>query len=265
MHSCWWKASKSHCLIKNLWICNSFFWPLCSWGLSPWLCGSCKLTTSPTNHLPNYNQYLNSSTKNPIVDVGLTMKRVTLLIQNLLCVTFQPSQLINWNPTLNIWQKLPSTVIMPQEVWEDQLLLLSLKLEVSDGGEKRIFYWTITSIYFSFSEGCYHENESHPIGSFFVGCGQFFFLLWFWPLHWKFLFLEFSCICHDDGNVECSDRCIAPLQPSGKAKDDPLCVEQFAEDDKCCVHVTCAGNIFHLKVGIHFIMNMTILRWYWWR
>ena len=29
---------------------------------------------------------------------------------------------------------------------------------------------------------------------------------------------------------------------AGSWGDDPLCVEQFVDDDKCCVIVTCAGN-----------------------
>ena len=42
----------------------------------------------------------------------------------------------------------------------------------------------------------------------------------------QFLFLESSCECSNDGTVDCSDRCVAPLQPSGRASGDPLCIEQ---------------------------------------
>ncbi len=58
---------------------------------------------------------------------------------------------------------------------------------------------------------------------------------------------ESACECNDDGTVECSDRCVAPLQPSGRASDDPLCVEQV----RFCVKtkVSFCGKSFSVFVA----------------
>lgn len=78
-------------------------------------------------------------------------------------------------------------------------------------------------IEFKTDRGCLHLNASHPVGHFFVGCDS-------------------SCECSADGAVECGPRCALPFHRAGSWGDDPLCVEQFVDDDKCCVIVTCAGN-----------------------
>lgn len=71
--------------------------------------------------------------------------------------------------------------------------------------------------------GCMHDGLSYPVGIFTLGC-------------------EATCQCNRDGSVACSDRCEPPLHRSGAWANDPLCVEQFVDDDDCCVVITCAGN-----------------------
>ena len=80
-------------------------------------------------------------------------------------------------------------------------------------------------IEFRTERGCLHRNASRPVGHFFDGCDS-------------------SCECAGDGSVECGPRCALPFHRAGSWGDDPLCVEQFLDDDKCCVVVTCAtaGN-----------------------
>ncbi|XP_040573010.1 uncharacterized protein sas isoform X2 [Lepeophtheirus salmonis] len=76
---------------------------------------------------------------------------------------------------------------------------------------------------FKTNMGCVYKNASYPIGIFNIEC-------------------ETSCNCAEDGTVECGERCKHPLYKSGALENDPLCVEQFVDDDECCVVATCAGN-----------------------
>ena len=86
-------------------------------------------------------------------------------------------------------------------------------------------------IEFRTERGCFHRNASRPVGHFFDGCDS-------------------SCECAGDGSVECGPRCALPFHRAGSWGDDPLCVEQFLDDDKCCVVVTCAaGNAEQDDVG----------------
>eukprot|EP00096_Caligus_rogercresseyi_P011409 TRINITY_DN4478_c0_g1_i1.p1 TRINITY_DN4478_c0_g1~~TRINITY_DN4478_c0_g1_i1.p1 ORF type:complete len:1447 (-),score=380.43 TRINITY_DN4478_c0_g1_i1:293-4633(-) len=78
-------------------------------------------------------------------------------------------------------------------------------------------------IEFKTDMGCVYDNASYPIGIFNIGC-------------------ESSCTCSKDGTVECGERCKHPLYKSGALANDPLCVEQFVDNDECCVVATCAGN-----------------------
>ena len=53
---------------------------------------------------------------------------------------------------------------------------------------------------------------------------------------------DMTCTCNPNGKVDCLPRCIPPFHRSGAFSNDPLCVEQFVDEDDCCVVITCASN-----------------------
>jgi hypothetical protein len=97
------------------------------------------------------------------------------------------------------------------------------KVSIYEDFTNRVLGRSTEDIKFRTLDGCRHQNVSHSVGRFVVGCDS-------------------ACECFVNGSVSCSDRCERPLHSRGAFKDDPLCVESFSDDSECCVVVTCSHH-----------------------